>query len=204
MDMNKRYPAEVFTWMAMEKYLKEKWKKSTEEAVAIVRHLAIGFRTGEDFRVGLNELIYTLGANTKEHAMTMEEVNEMMNLVVNLYQVTGHMDRGGWEPVELAKQRYGSVPHVDVGPDGLPKGPLPEGVTLVPGSAGYAKFMQEHGDELRKAGINFDVNASATRYGDRVVTPEGTTQRGKVQKVYPNDPCPCGSGRMFKDCHGRG
>lgn len=23
------------------------------------------------------------------------------------------------------------------------------------------------------------------------------------QKVYPNDPCPCGSGKKFKNCHGR-
>ncbi|MBR1439675.1 MAG: SEC-C domain-containing protein [Lachnospiraceae bacterium] len=22
-------------------------------------------------------------------------------------------------------------------------------------------------------------------------------------KVYPNDPCPCGSGKKFKNCHGR-
>ena len=25
----------------------------------------------------------------------------------------------------------------------------------------------------------------------------------KVQKIYPNDPCPCGSGKKFKQCHGR-
>ena len=25
----------------------------------------------------------------------------------------------------------------------------------------------------------------------------------QVQKIYPNDPCPCGSGRKFKQCHGR-
>jgi preprotein translocase subunit SecA len=24
-----------------------------------------------------------------------------------------------------------------------------------------------------------------------------------AQKVYPNDPCPCGSGKKFKACHGR-
>lgn len=24
-----------------------------------------------------------------------------------------------------------------------------------------------------------------------------------MQKVYPNDPCPCGSGKKFKQCHGR-
>ena len=25
----------------------------------------------------------------------------------------------------------------------------------------------------------------------------------KENKVYPNDPCPCGSGKKYKKCHGR-
>ena len=25
----------------------------------------------------------------------------------------------------------------------------------------------------------------------------------KAVKIYPNDPCPCGSGKKFKQCHGR-
>lgn len=28
-------------------------------------------------------------------------------------------------------------------------------------------------------------------------------QRRAVQKIYPNDPCPCGSGKKYKQCHGR-
>ena len=27
--------------------------------------------------------------------------------------------------------------------------------------------------------------------------------RRDEKKVYPNDPCPCGSGKKFKQCHGR-
>ena len=23
------------------------------------------------------------------------------------------------------------------------------------------------------------------------------------KKIYPNDPCPCGSGKKYKNCHGR-
>jgi preprotein translocase subunit SecA len=25
-----------------------------------------------------------------------------------------------------------------------------------------------------------------------------------AKKIYPNDPCPCGSGKKYKNCHGRG
>ena len=28
-------------------------------------------------------------------------------------------------------------------------------------------------------------------------------QRRAAQKIYPNDPCPCGSGKKYKQCHGR-
>ena len=26
----------------------------------------------------------------------------------------------------------------------------------------------------------------------------------KENKIYPNDPCPCGSGKKYKNCHGKG
>ena len=32
--------------------------------------------------------------------------------------------------------------------------------------------------------------------------PKKPIQRKKA-KVYPNDPCPCGSGKKYKNCHGR-
>ena len=28
-------------------------------------------------------------------------------------------------------------------------------------------------------------------------------KRNEEQKIYPNDPCPCGSGKKYKQCHGR-
>ena len=30
----------------------------------------------------------------------------------------------------------------------------------------------------------------------------GTVRKGK--KIFPNDPCPCGSGKKYKQCHGKG
>ncbi len=31
-----------------------------------------------------------------------------------------------------------------------------------------------------------------------------TPKRRAEAKIYPNDPCPCGSGKKYKNCHGRG
>ena len=28
-------------------------------------------------------------------------------------------------------------------------------------------------------------------------------KRRTEKKIYPNDPCPCGSGKKYKNCHGR-
>ena len=30
-----------------------------------------------------------------------------------------------------------------------------------------------------------------------------TPQKRAAAKIYPNDPCPCGSGKKYKNCHGR-
>ena len=32
---------------------------------------------------------------------------------------------------------------------------------------------------------------------------QNAPQKREVRKIYPNDPCPCGSGKKFKQCHGR-
>ena len=50
--------------------------------------------------------------------------------------------------------------------------------------------------------VDFDSNA--------VIVPNNSSQNnvfGQVansfKKIYPNDPCPCGSGKKFKKCCGR-
>ena len=30
-----------------------------------------------------------------------------------------------------------------------------------------------------------------------------TPKKREVRRIYPNDPCPCGSGKKFKQCHGK-
>ncbi|MDR1765342.1 MAG: preprotein translocase subunit SecA [Lachnospiraceae bacterium] len=34
-------------------------------------------------------------------------------------------------------------------------------------------------------------------------TAQKAPKRRSTEKIYPNDPCPCGSGKKFKQCHGR-
>lgn len=64
---------------------------------------------------------------------------------------------------------------------------------IVPGSSNAADMLENASAELKAMGVKVDFDSNAT-----VVT-DGKAQK----KVYPNDPCPCGSGKKYKKCCGR-
>ncbi len=64
---------------------------------------------------------------------------------------------------------------------------------IVPGSSNAADMLKNVSSDLEAMGVKIDFDSNAT-----VVT-EGKAQK----KVYPNDPCPCGSGKKYKKCCGR-
>jgi len=69
--------------------------------------------------------------------------------------------------------------------------------TLVPGSVHAAEMMKEAELMMRAIGANVDYSsidsfATVGPYGER-----------RIVKVGRNDPCPCGSGKKYKYCHGR-
>jgi len=69
--------------------------------------------------------------------------------------------------------------------------------TIMPGSAAFAKTLKEAEPQLRAMGANVDYSsidsfATVGPYGER-----------RVVKVGRNDPCPCGSGKKYKHCHGK-
>ena len=45
------------------------------------------------------------------------------------------------------------------------------------------------------------AHAAATAEGEKPAAPEQVKREG--EKVGRNDPCPCGSGKKYKKCHGR-
>lgn len=55
---------------------------------------------------------------------------------------------------------------------------------------GLAQWESIFDEETRKALYQEQINS-------------GTFRREEV-KIMPNDPCPCGSGKKYKKCHGRG
>lgn len=194
---------------ALESYLKKSWKKNDEEAVEIVRHLVLGFLTSEDTpQDAINELNHILGANTAKKAVTPDELMKMINAVIQVYQVSAMMDRCGWSPAQLYEKTYGQKPPKSIkavrnNPGDSPIDIIPQGVKVVPARSSVATYLKANEDELKKRGIEVCCDENISKYRDTRLTPEGITQRARTKKVYPNDPCPCGSGKKFKNCHGK-
>ncbi len=65
------------------------------------------------------------------------------------------------------------------------------------GDKEWAKLLTECADELWPSVV------ATFRYGS-ALRRRPTTVRREAPKTGRNDPCPCGSGKKFKNCHGKG
>ena len=75
--------------------------------------------------------------------------------------------------------------------------------TIVPMSTEAANILDADRKAFEKMEIKIDTESNAAKL-KTAVFPQGPT--GNViqmtKKVYPNDPCPCGSGKKYKKCCG--
>lgn len=113
--------------------------------------------------------------------MDMEALNELTGLIMECHNSTNKRSRRGWEPNKLR----------DTLPVGKPK-------TIIPMSSLAAKNMREAEPFFRDQGVTVDYDAG---FGEFRKMENG---RVKKIKVGRNEPCPCGSGKKYKKCHGRG
>ena len=115
-----------------------------------------------------------------------DDIQFFVNLLMNAHNSTRMKENRGHKPTELVHDFS----------DGFP--------TVVPGSTKAASMLKKAMPELSKMGIPIDFNSNADTVpvmgfpngimGDAVVS---------EKKIYPNDPCPCGSGKKYKKCCGK-
>lgn len=76
--------------------------------------------------------------------------------------------------------------------------------TIVPGSSRAAQMLSEGRDEIEEMGFTVDLDSNASEI-PVVSMPAGSggPMVRSTKKIYPNDPCPCGSGKKYKKCCGR-
>ena len=108
------------------------------------------------------------------------EAEKLAGLLQNANNNTRMMIHRGHTPNEMVQR--------DIANGLFAKKPI-----VMPGSMQAANLLKGAVDELTEMGISVDLDSNAAAFSDA----------SGVKKVYPNDPCPCGSGKKYKKCCGR-
>lgn len=156
---------------------------------------------GDEADFTLYELFQKLGIGANPHDVIddlqeagvifpdEESVYKFIGLVMELNNNTRMVVHRGHKPCEMGRAEFGK---------NRQNGQMP---TIIPGSSHAAKLLQEGKEELKRMGFGIDLDANAREIPSAVFA-NGTMQM-RTRKVYPNDPCPCGSGKKYKKCCGR-
>lgn len=112
--------------------------------------------------------------------LTERRLDKLVNLLQNANNHTRLQIHRGHTPNEIMQSD-------------IRKGHFAKPPVIVPGSTNAANMLEDMSVELAAMGVQVDFAGNAD------IVSEGKTQK----KIYPNDPCPCGSGRKYKKCCGR-
>lgn len=110
----------------------------------------------------------------------MDTLDQFMKYAMGFYNGTRLWSNRGYSPKELAllegKKRKN-------GKSGKGGASMP---TIVPMSSMAAQMLEEGREDIEEMGFSIDLDATVSS-----------------RKIYPNDPCPCGSGKKYKKCCGK-
>uniref|UniRef100_UPI004056654E SEC-C metal-binding domain-containing protein n=1 Tax=Acetatifactor sp. TaxID=1872090 RepID=UPI004056654E len=113
--------------------------------------------------------------------LTDRRLDRLINLLQNANNHTRLQIHRGHTPNEIMQSD-------------IRKGYFNQPPVMVPGSTTAANMLKNVSVELATMGVKIDLDSNVT------VVEDGKRQK----KIYPNDPCPCGSGKKFKKCCGKG
>ena len=114
-------------------------------------------------------------------------INELLELLVAAHNNTRMKENRGYKPSEMAR-----------------KMPIDKMPTIVPASSKAAAILMDAAPQLQAMGVPVDLNGN-TDVIHTTMFPRGLSEEPiRVEKkIYPNDPCPCGSGKKYKKCCGK-
>lgn len=176
------YEASSLAYKKLETFFMRKMDMSYEQAVSWCLQVWANSYEGESPADLINKLSEADIAFKSE-----KQMNEFVGLLMDAHNNTRIKENRGHKPNELARKEFAG---------GMP--------TIVPGSSHAAAMLREVAPRLGEMGISVDLEGNA----DTITTamyPNGLDGNAiRVEKkVYPNDPCPCGSGKKYKKCCGR-
>ena len=76
--------------------------------------------------------------------------------------------------------------------------------TIVPASSNAAAILKDATPQLQAMGVQVDLKGNMDVI-QTTMFPRGLNEESiqVEKKIYPNDPCPCGSGKKYKKCCGK-
>lgn len=101
---------------------------------------------------------------------------------------------------EIVEQKQAIKEQLRLGIIKVPKGAQRGAPALAPNAMGAMNPQMQQFMRLLKE----DPKNIAPHLGKGFRPKVRDNRTGKVRKLGPNDRCPCGSGKKFKKCHGRG
>ena len=173
------YPAQNPYYAELKRFLQKESGRDEDEICALLIDLHEEIAFGGDF-----DDIFGLFADEKL-VFSMDTSKRLASIVQNVMNNTRTYYNCGYTPSAIHKVMLaGKKPS-------LPK-------AIIPMSTEAAKLMEQVKPEIEKLGVKVELDAAA------VVPASGKDKKNrKPGKVYPNDPCPCGSGKKYKKCCGR-
>lgn len=118
-----------------------------------------------------------------------KQFEKLVSLYMPLTNGTRMLANRGHKPTELRAL-------ANFGPGNMP--------VITAGSSHAAEMLAQIAPEIRRMGFGLDLESNAGRV-PVMEFPNGMDggMRMSEKKIYPNDPCPCGSGKKYKKCCGR-
>lgn len=175
------YEASSSAYKKLESFFIKKLKFSYEQAVTWCLQVWANSYEGESPSKIINKMT--------EANIEFEEkmINELLELLVAAHNNTRMKENRGYKPSEMVRKK--SV-------DKMP--------TIVPASSKAATILKDAVPQLQAMGVPVDLNGN-TDVIQTTMFPKGMNEEPiRVEKkIYPNDPCPCGSGKKYKKCCGK-
>ena len=171
------------SYQNMKKYMTKNLHLTETEAEDILLDLWDMLSTEDDFHESVQWFMEQFEFSNDKQA------GDILNLFMPLSNNTRMISNKGHTPSELSGR-------IKFGPGNMP--------VITAGSSLAAEMLAEAAPEIRKMGFGLDLESNATNI-PVMDLPNGLNGPAKMsqKKVYPNDPCPCGSGKKFKKCCGK-
>ena len=175
------YEASSSAYKKLESFFIKKLKFSYEQAVTGCLQVWANSYEGESPSKIINKMT--------EANIEFEEkmINELLELLVAAHNNTRMKENRGYKPSEMAR-----------------KMPIDKMPTIVPASSNAATILKDAAPQLQAMGVPVDLNGNTDVIQTKMFPSGLNGEPIRVEKkIYPNDLCPCGSGKKYKKCCGK-